>query len=160
MYWMAPELFSDRAHPPDKDARPRDIYSLGATIYEIYTGETPSAIMVPILRGVQPVLPPDGNRWTEEEVELWGYVGSCLKFKPEDRPTIKLVKDALQSIRPWQPCQWQTSGASDADPTTANSVESGQPQSHNWQDVRIYLITLGNLFISFNGFNLLNRHQL
>lgn len=140
MLWMAPELFSDRAHPPDKEARPQDIYSLGVTIYEIYTGEIPYAIMTPILRGVQPVLPPDGNPWTEEEVELWGYVKSCLEIKPEDRPPIELVKDALQTIRRWQPCQWQRSKTPNADPSTANSVDSPQPRSHDWQDVRIYFI--------------------
>ncbi len=112
--------------------------------------------MVAVLRGVQPVLPPDGNQWTEEEKELWGYVELCLRIKPENRPSINLVKDALQTIRRWQPCQWQNSEASDADASTVNSVESEQPQS---QDVRIFFITvLADCPLCSS--NLLSRRQL
>ena len=119
LFWMAPELILE-PNLKNSDARPRDIYSLGCTIYEIYTGVSPSAVMRSVLRGDQPVLPPDGS-WTDDELELWGYVGLCLQIRPADRPTIKLVKDALRAIRRWDTSQWERNGTG-----SANSVDRMQ----------------------------------
>ena len=89
---------------PDRlgaDARPRDIYSLGCTIYEIYTGKRPSAIMHATVNGREPTLPPKHRPWSEDEVELWGYIGMCLKIDPDARPNIQLLRNALRDVRDW-----------------------------------------------------------
>ena len=107
---MAPEMFG-----PDRlaaDARPRDIYSLGCTIYEIYTGKHPSAIMHATVNGRDPILPPKNRAWSEDEVELWGYIGMCLKVVPEARPNIQLLRNALWDVRNW---------------TTSSSAVESQP---------------------------------
>lgn len=111
-YWMPPELFETKN--VNRDPQAGDIYSLGCTIYEIYTGTAPSALTLAVIRGERLPLPPLGV-WTEEELDIWSCVGSCVQVRPADRPTIKVVKQALQDIRSWVPCELQPAEASNAD---------------------------------------------
>ena len=104
-----------------------DIYSLACTIYEvgqcgrshwlegmlicmqIYTGHPPfssahpAAVICSVMRNERPDLPPLGS-WTEEEIDMWRViVEPCWQAAPGRRPTIKVIKDALQEIRPSTP---------------------------------------------------------
>ncbi|KAF9522678.1 kinase-like domain-containing protein [Crepidotus variabilis] len=99
LYWMPPELFGEDcdAHA-NTDGRPRDIYSLGCTIYEILTRNKPSAIMFSVLQGSPPRLPPLG-KWTIEELHLWRLVADCVEIKPGQRPLIRIIKEHLSRVR-------------------------------------------------------------
>jgi serine/threonine protein kinase len=126
---MAPEVFG--SDPLGADARPRDIYSLGCTIYEIYMGKPPSAIMHAVVSGKNPALPPEGLSWSEEEIELWGYVGICLDANPEARPNIRLLRNALWDVRNW------TSSSLSAEPETV-APDLGRVQDWLQQEVRAF----------------------
>ncbi|KAF8956954.1 kinase-like domain-containing protein, partial [Flammula alnicola] len=102
--WAAPEIM-DPTLSVVKNAKASDIYALACTIYEIYTGRPPfldnhraaATIMLAVLRGERPSLPPPGN-WTSEEDQLWWLVDLCWKHRPEDRPEMRLIKHTLRDI--------------------------------------------------------------
>ncbi|KAF9523068.1 kinase-like domain-containing protein [Crepidotus variabilis] len=102
LFWMAPELFppeDEKTQPLSKDSRPRDVYSFGCTIAEILIGTDPKFIMWSMLRQLELNLPPSGHAWTPEEADLWFLVQQCIQVKPDDRPTIQLVRVGLGDIR-------------------------------------------------------------
>jgi hypothetical protein len=78
---------------------------LNHALSQIYTGKPPfldtpksaAAIILAVLRGERPLLPPPGC-WSSEEEQLWWLVDLCWKGKPEERPEMRLVKNTLRDI--------------------------------------------------------------
>ncbi|KAF8797678.1 kinase-like protein [Phlegmacium glaucopus] len=103
--WTAPEVM-DPARSQGQDPRAGDIYSLACTIYEVYTGSPPlfsmyklsRTILLAVLLGERAELPPPGT-WAVDEEEMWWLVGHCWADKPQDRPNINLIRQALRDIR-------------------------------------------------------------
>ncbi|KAJ7852569.1 kinase-like domain-containing protein, partial [Mycena leptocephala] len=97
--WLAPELL-DPEHKP-KPSTTTDIYSLGCTIYEIYTGEPPFAhipkeivVVTEVLAGSRPSHPRDPEKPIPEFV--WDLAQKCWLHEPSSRPTIKSVLDTFE----------------------------------------------------------------
>ena len=72
---------------------------------KVYTGSPPlfgthelsASVSLAVLSGERPELPPSGT-WTDDEEEIWWIVGHCWVDKPQDRPNIKLIRQALRDI--------------------------------------------------------------
>ncbi|CAE6409805.1 unnamed protein product, partial [Rhizoctonia solani] len=90
MRWMAPEMFrAGSAH-----TREADIYALGMTALEIFTGKVPfseydhdiQAIRAVAL-GTKPTCPPELIR----QPKLWTLLNKCWDLVPHERPTAKHI---------------------------------------------------------------------
>ncbi|KAJ3556831.1 hypothetical protein NM688_g1806 [Phlebia brevispora] len=95
--YMAPEIHNGAS--PNLEA---DIYSLGLTIWEIYSGE------LPYQQYLQTGLLADGITARQDrpkrphsltEDEVWGVVTECWAPKPEERPTAKHVQVSLSATQ-------------------------------------------------------------
>ncbi|OLB77612.1 MAG: hypothetical protein AUI14_15610 [Actinobacteria bacterium 13_2_20CM_2_71_6] len=79
--YLAPELVAGRSPEP-----PADVYSLGITAYELFTGRRPypETSTEALLRAHldQPVTRPDGL-----SDDAWALVAACLDKQPERRPS-------------------------------------------------------------------------
>lgn len=104
--YMSPEqIRGDRAAV----GRPSDIYSLGVTLFEVFTGEFPYGALTPMevlartmvedprpLRRVRPGLPQD----------LETIVATCLEREPHRRyPSARLLAEDLRRLRDGEPIQ-------------------------------------------------------
>ncbi|KAJ2934807.1 hypothetical protein H1R20_g2205, partial [Candolleomyces eurysporus] len=88
--WMAPELMTagelDASDPNDGQAVKReidrkagDMFALGCTIYEIYTGKPPhynlnhiaNVVFAVAIEKKRPEVPPPEREWTETEIDMW-----------------------------------------------------------------------------------------
>ncbi|KAF9552975.1 kinase-like protein [Agrocybe pediades] len=105
--WAAPEIIQPSCSVP-KNAPAGDIFALGCTIYEIYTGKPPfsqynnaMAVMMAVVEGKRPKVPPPGS-WTNDEIQLWSLVELCWKAAPGERPEMYLIKHSLQDTERYE----------------------------------------------------------
>ncbi|KAG8687535.1 hypothetical protein FRC11_007066 [Ceratobasidium sp. 423] len=100
--WMAPELIgSDSLNAPyGKPNFASDIYALGMTIYEIFSGTLP---FFGLKREPQVILA-IMNRELPERIpgvftdELWDLLGQCWKYDAQERPTARQVLHVLHEL--------------------------------------------------------------
>ncbi|KAF6753020.1 kinase-like domain-containing protein [Ephemerocybe angulata] len=119
--WMAPELMTCEDERERIDRKAGDIFSLGCTIYEIYTGNPPhyqchnlaNVIFAVSFERKRPEVPPanpppnswrsavnhGAGGWTEAELDLWWLVQQCWAHEPTQRPEIHLVKANVEGLR-------------------------------------------------------------
>ncbi|KAF8159772.1 kinase-like domain-containing protein [Crassisporium funariophilum] len=142
--FLAPERI-DPGRSPVKNATASDVYALGCTVFEIYTGKPPlsdlrlpGSIMYAILQGRRPQLPPSGH-WTIKENQLWSLVERCWSDNAEDRPRISQVKRILRDSCPRTlllkdlarpPCQTFRPDVDYFDPRKVKDWLKEQHQSH------------------------------
>ncbi|CAE6423244.1 unnamed protein product [Rhizoctonia solani] len=98
--WMPSEMLEEGA----KTTCQSDVYSLGMTILEVFTGLEPfsgvhrQAVMTHIIRGNFPKrpshLPTENKRYNL----LWALLASCWASEPAARPAAAGVRDQLKSI--------------------------------------------------------------
>ncbi|KAJ2923629.1 hypothetical protein H1R20_g13463, partial [Candolleomyces eurysporus] len=115
--WMAPELMTagelessdpngGQAVKREIDRKAGDIFALGCTIYEIYTGKPPhyhlnhiaNVVCAVVIERKRPEVPPPEREWTETEIDMWWVVGQCWQHEPTTRPNIRLVKSYLEGL--------------------------------------------------------------
>jgi serine/threonine-protein kinase len=88
--FMAPELFNS----PPKIDKPIDIYALGVTLFYM------ASSMVPAFCKKVPPAPPDSSFTIKKYIDIPDKIASifdsCLAVNPEDRPTAKKVKKAIE----------------------------------------------------------------
>jgi len=94
--YMSPEQSAGKPTGP-----PTDIWALGCLIYEIfsgqqaYAGDTVLKTYDNIQRGIRAPIPKDFKKDVPWRLRRW--INSCLKKKPNKRPTIQRLKAFLQS---------------------------------------------------------------
>ncbi len=90
--FTAPELKLENAKPTHKG----DIYSLGATIYKLITGETPSQN----LRSLTTFRHLSEKIHLEQLQKIDQIITSALSFNPDDRPqsAMSMIQDLLHAI--------------------------------------------------------------
>ncbi|KAJ7720643.1 kinase-like protein [Mycena metata] len=86
-YWTAPEIYNGK-----RMTEKSDIYSMGLTIWELFSGEPPYQVdllvnFVLILNG-RPERPSN----LEEDDEIWKIIQKCWDSSPELRPSAKEVQ--------------------------------------------------------------------
>ncbi|CAE6399575.1 unnamed protein product [Rhizoctonia solani] len=98
--WASPELLQDYAK-----SEKSDIYALGMTMLEIFTGEIPYseiqndlAIVTKIVQGIPPVRPLDKIKNTGSGDRTWELLLSCWVLTPELRPSALQVVESLVNI--------------------------------------------------------------
>jgi serine/threonine protein kinase len=121
--WMPPEVLdpSDQyyeydTYDSDSDTnatsyispftRHSDVYALGMTILEVFTGKAPyhhrrydTVVILDIIRGTLPPRP--GPDLVSDG--LWALLSSCWQARPENRPTSRMVELWLDTL-------WLTEG--------------------------------------------------
>ena len=99
MRWMSPELLAPRKYG-FKTARPTkssDCYALGMVIYETISGNTPfhealdMAVFLCVVEGERP------RREAGFTDDLWKMTEQCWAPQPDDRPSIKDVRNCLET---------------------------------------------------------------
>ncbi|KAF8998572.1 kinase-like domain-containing protein [Cyathus striatus] len=106
MCWLAPEMMDTRLLLDSCMKLPADIYSLGCTIYEIFTGKPPFGnyptgvqVMFDVLKGDRPLVPPPERKYvTTQEQQLWEIVRQSWQGQPSDRPSVQEVDEMLHNI--------------------------------------------------------------
>ena len=95
--YMAPELLGAPDVPLDRRV---DVYSLGVTLYELFSGHRPFEHQDPmeVLRRVVTDEPPPPRRWAPSlPADLEAVVMRCLARDPDDRyPSARAVADDLR----------------------------------------------------------------
>lgn len=103
--YIAPEIFSGDAYSPASD-----VYALGCTFYELYTGKRafdPSTMPEIAESGIveqfkhihQKADRPDTIRDADISVSLSGIIKKMMAIKPEDRPSLPSVIEELERER-------------------------------------------------------------
>lgn len=87
--YMAPEQFGVNA----TFSPPSDIWALGATLYELFTGQQPFGTIGGNGQNDDTPLPP----LPDQDPEIRDLVYACLQADPKKRPTARQIKDAALS---------------------------------------------------------------
>lgn len=100
--WMAPELFLEESAVRSETA---DIYALGMTFLEIFTGHRPFrhtknevAVMSMVTRREGIKRPGELSVHTEHGDHVWNILQQCWKWDPKERPSANQVKALLYEI--------------------------------------------------------------
>ncbi|TDL15973.1 kinase-like protein [Rickenella mellea] len=99
--WMAPELHNPEAGGLDRFSRTKasDIYALGCTILEVYTGRAPfsdvSGAAVPNLVAHQSLRP---ERPCEISPDRWSLIEDCWRQNHADRKTVEQVLELMEDM--------------------------------------------------------------
>ncbi|CAE6333268.1 unnamed protein product, partial [Rhizoctonia solani] len=100
--WMAPEVIGDIT---EKSTPEGDIFSLGSTILEVFTGNVPfpgvstPTVIMKLLAGGHPARPEEHIPTGDDRADLlWSLLSDCWAFKPEDRPTVDNIKCRMRII--------------------------------------------------------------
>lgn len=82
---------------------PVDVYALGITFYEVFTGETPLGavddsrlVELVVDRKVRPSKPPTLENGLVEE--LWDLMTECWAAEPKDRPSAFAVAERADAV--------------------------------------------------------------
>ncbi|KAL0059506.1 Protein kinase of the Mitotic Exit Network [Marasmius tenuissimus] len=93
--WLAPELTNPGCVDTPKQTT-RDIYALGCTMYEVFSGSPPFAdskmdvqIILSVLKGLRPMRPAECPHW------LWTTIGKSWSENPGSRPTASTIATLL-----------------------------------------------------------------
>ena len=102
--YMGPERFPDKGQPAEEAVaiKASDIWSLGATAYELMTGEVPFGEMGGAFQKGGEELKPLPDTFSPEVREL---VMSCLNINPWDRPKAKEIQQKIESF--WANGNWK-----------------------------------------------------
>ncbi|CAE6502833.1 unnamed protein product [Rhizoctonia solani] len=99
--WAAPELLLEEA----TKSKPADVYALGMTMLEIFTGNVPYpecrhniSVLNKVLNGVLPIRPIDQINNDERGNKIWKLMLSCWDRDPDARPTASQVLESLNTI--------------------------------------------------------------
>ncbi|KAG8733881.1 hypothetical protein FRC11_000759 [Ceratobasidium sp. 423] len=100
--WMAPELLLEDTAVRSEKA---DVYALGMTFLEIFTGLPPfsnirrnCAVVAMITRGEKVKYPEELSLYTRHSDRVWNLLQQCWQWKPGERPTAEQIKEALYEI--------------------------------------------------------------
>ncbi|GAB1517072.1 hypothetical protein RhiTH_000115 [Rhizoctonia solani] len=100
--WTAPEVMAETI---DKSTPEADVFSLGMTILEVFTGNVPfpgvstPAVILKLVTGGHPARPEEHIPTGDDRADLlWSLLSDCWAFKPEDRPTADDVKYRMRII--------------------------------------------------------------
>ena len=91
MEYMGPERFGEKPAP----IKASDIWSLGATLFELLTGSVPFVQLGGILQMNGALLPAIEGPWSERLKEV---VRACLSKDPWDRPTAHVLREYIESF--------------------------------------------------------------
>lgn len=95
--WAAPELMEGRG----TDTFAADVYSLGMTILETFTGKVPyfdkTELEVAEEKGL-PVRPEDSIASNSNGNKLWELLMSCWVYEPDNRPRAEHVRKTMWDI--------------------------------------------------------------
>ena len=91
MEYMGPERFGEKPAP----IKASDIWSLGATLFELLTGSVPFVQLGGILQMNGALLPAIEGPWSERLKEV---VKACLSKDPWDRPTAHALREYVESF--------------------------------------------------------------
>ena len=94
--YMGPERFDSNPSP----VKASDIWSLGASIYELATGELPFSGLGGVMQKNGAELPVLGSRWSKEMTMI---MQSCLAKETWDRPTAQQLEEYSDAIIKGQP---------------------------------------------------------
>ncbi|KEP45084.1 tyrosine kinase catalytic domain protein [Rhizoctonia solani 123E] len=99
--WVAPEMLAEDAPIRTKES---DVYALGMTMLEVFTGELPypqcrmdSSVITKVMRGTLPTRPTDRFKNDEQGNFAWALLLKCWSRDVSERPSAGQVVKALQS---------------------------------------------------------------
>ncbi|CAE7155356.1 unnamed protein product, partial [Rhizoctonia solani] len=99
--WVAPEMLTNEvAHRTTQS----DVYALGMTMLEIYTGDVPyaerrvdGAVLMAVMMGTLPIRPVDHIKDDERGNRVWKLLSDCWNRDPSKRPSAGQVLQVLKS---------------------------------------------------------------
>ncbi|KAH7338145.1 kinase-like domain-containing protein [Rhizoctonia solani] len=106
MRWASPEQLLEGS----PSSKPSDVYALGMTILEIFTGEVPYypqcrkdfQVMSKLQQGVLPTRPTEQLKDDAYGNRIWELLVKCWNREPDNRPTAMEVFESLNAIYPAQ----------------------------------------------------------
>ncbi|HEX2742539.1 MAG TPA: protein kinase [Rubrobacter sp.] len=123
-YFLGTAMYSSPEQLQGQKVTPKsDVYSLGTTLYQAATGETPFAGDTPIEVASQHVSKtptPPRQRGADVSEDLAALILSCLAKNPDDRPTAEEARSRLREAIP-------TAGATQAQPAAPTRAEQTRP---------------------------------
>ncbi|CAE6460181.1 unnamed protein product, partial [Rhizoctonia solani] len=101
MRWAAPELLKEGS----RSSKPADVYALGMTVLEIFTGEVPYPqcrmdiqVMYKLQHGTLPTRPVEKFKDDIRGNRMWKLLVSCWNGEPDARPTAEQALESLNDI--------------------------------------------------------------
>ncbi|CAE7229955.1 unnamed protein product [Rhizoctonia solani] len=98
--WVAPEMIDDDT---PKRTTQSDVYALGMTMLEIFTGDVPYpdrredyAVMKVVMRGILPPRPAQYLSTDELGNRTWKLISDCWNRNPHERPSAGRVLEVLK----------------------------------------------------------------